>query len=272
MTPTRRSGRHATGHAAAGMLLAAGALVVLGGLAFALARPQLGGGELPDFGKAIWSSPSPTVAPSAAEPAGVQMPQGADCLACHLARDGIIGSDPIPAIAHPVEGWTNCTACHATDKLVATAPGHTGIHAADCLTCHTKSTPAAPARPHAADQNVACTQCHGPKVALPKDHAGRTETTCWLCHPASYAEAPKLPHPIPSDRTCRSCHYAGGVGALPATHATRSDTTCTLCHQVAPTAPIAPHNLGATSGLCSTCHSGSTALDRPSTPPATATP
>ncbi len=260
------------GHAHAGMLLAGGAVLVFGGLAFALARPQLAGPTGPDLSGAIWSSPSPTVAPQAVRPAGVQMPEGADCLACHLARDGQIGSDPVPAIAHPVQGWTSCTGCHSTDRLVKTAPGHSGIHAADCLTCHTKSTPAAPARPHAADQNVACTQCHGTKVALPKDHGNRTQTQCWLCHAASYAEAPTLPHPVPTDRTCRSCHSASGVGALPATHATRSDSMCTLCHRVAPTAPLAPHSLGPTSGLCSTCHGGPQALGKASSSPSPSAP
>jgi hypothetical protein len=254
-------------------LLVTGTLFVLGGVGLALTGSGPGGPSLvPSFAGAVWETPAPSPSATAAVPAGVPMPEGADCLACHAARDGTIGSNAIPVIAHPIDGWRACTGCHSTDRLVATAPGHSGIHAADCLTCHTKSTPAAPARPHAADQNIACTQCHGPKVALPADHAGRTETTCWLCHPASYAEAPKLPHPIPTDRTCRSCHYAGGVGALPATHVTRSDTTCTLCHQLSPSAPIAPHDLGAPSGQCSTCHGQPQALGRPSSSAAAVKP
>ena len=61
---------------------------------------------------------------------------------------GGVGTKAIPALAHPLQGWTDCTGCHAPDKLVQTAPGHTGIHKAQCTVCHTKFSAPAPDRPH----------------------------------------------------------------------------------------------------------------------------
>jgi hypothetical protein len=123
-----------------------------------------------------------------------RMPAGADCRACHISTAGTVAATSIPALAHPLEGWTSCTACHAPERLVPTAPGHSGIHATECLYCHRDSSPAAPPRPHTALQTTGCLTCHGSSAPLPASMSTRSETTCWLCHQTrqSAATAPRI--------------------------------------------------------------------------------
>lgn len=127
-------------------------------------------------------TPTPT-SPMAAGPIQIEMSPDADCGACHVSAGGTVGINPIPVMAHPIEGWSDCTACHADDRLVKTAPGHSGLHKSECLTCHREpdSGTAAPPRPHHLVTGQACVSCHGSKAPLPTDMAGRTN--CWLCHP-----------------------------------------------------------------------------------------
>jgi hypothetical protein len=165
---------------------------------------------------------------------GAQLPDGAECSGCHLADRGVIGLRPIPAMGHPLEGWTDCTACHAPDRLVATAPGHSGIHATECLTCHLPGSQPAPlSRPHRDRQNMACLDCHGSVAPLPADMTHRSESVCWLCH-----RLPDVPPPVPAHLTaagetdCLTCHVAQGVGALPPDHSGRTGDECLLCHDV----------------------------------------
>lgn len=153
----------------------------------------------------------PTVAPAptarsamALSPIGIEMPPGSDCGGCHLTATGAVGTKPIPALAHPLWGWRDCTACHATDRLVATAPGHSGLHKADCLVCHktldtTATATAAPPRPHHVVTGETCLSCHGSQAPLPTDMAGRTN--CWVCHTGTDTSAlfgnPAGPTPAP---------------------------------------------------------------------------
>lgn len=129
--------------------------------------------------------PKPT-SPMAGAPIGIAMSPDADCGACHLGSTGAVVTKDIPTLAHPLEGWKDCTACHADDSLVETAPGHSSIHRSDCLTCHTVRTAegSAPPRPHHIETGKACVTCHGPEAVerapLPTDMAGRTN--CWICH------------------------------------------------------------------------------------------
>jgi hypothetical protein len=127
-------------------------------------------------------TPTPTPTPGLMAPVGVLMPEDADCSACHSAP-GV--TKPAPVMAHPLEGWRDCTECHATNKLVATAPGHTSLHKEDCLFCHKPAADQSPApKPHHTYNGTACTVCHGnaaiPQAPLPTDMAGRTN--CWVCH------------------------------------------------------------------------------------------
>jgi hypothetical protein len=196
------------------------------------------------------AAPSPSMGPQLA----AAMPLTGDCLGCHETSDGI-GTKPIPALAHPLDGWRDCTACHAADRLVKTAPGHSGIHADECLNCHVATTAAAPARPHPDHSNAACLECHGTKAPLPVSMTAKPEAACWVCHRSTRAEAPDRPHPLPAGQTCRSCHTAGEVGALPVDHVARSDASCTVCHAVSPAgAPMAPHDLPSRSDVCVFCH------------------
>jgi hypothetical protein len=179
-------------------------------------------------------SPGSSVAPSAV-PEGMSwlaMPQDAECSACHVTAEGTIGLRPVPPIAHPLDGWSDCTACHAPERLVATAPGHSGIHAEACLTCHQEGTLPAPlSRPHRERQNTDCLDCHGSVAPLPSDMAHRTDTVCWLCHRLPAEQPPEPRHPVMSDQTdCLTCHVAGKVGALPADHTGRTPSECLLCH------------------------------------------
>lgn len=185
----------------------------------------------------VASSPSPS--PST-EPGGMSwlaMPADANCSACHLTAEGVIGLRPVPPIAHPLDGWADCTACHAPARLVQTAPGHTGIHADACLTCHQEGNLPTPlSRPHRERQNTACLDCHGSVAPLPTDMAHRTDTVCWLCHRLPVAQPPVPAHPVEAGQTdCLTCHVAGKVGALPDDHATRTPSECLLCHALTAT-------------------------------------
>jgi hypothetical protein len=127
-------------------------------------------------------TPTPSPVANANGPMRIPIPVNADCSACHMVNGQVMVKD-IPVMAHPVEGWTDCTACHADDRLVKTAPGHTGIHKDECLLCHKPPGPGASAlpRPHHIVAGTACVTCHGSKAPLPTDMAGRNN--CWICHP-----------------------------------------------------------------------------------------
>lgn len=150
-------------------------------------------------------APSTTPAPTplsgmAVSPIGIQMPADSDCAACHVTASGVVGTRPIPVLAHPLWGWRNCTACHADDSLVQSAPGHTGLHKDECLICHQvrdASETAAP-RPHHIYTDKPCVACHGveAEAPLPTDMAGRGN--CWICHGGTefadlFGEAPTGP-------------------------------------------------------------------------------
>src|SRR3990172_13152794 len=79
---------------------------------------------LPDL-QAGAAGPTAAPSPSATAPAVVMswvgLPANADCAACHETESGV-GVRTVPKIAHPLRGWTDCTACHANDRLLSTAP------------------------------------------------------------------------------------------------------------------------------------------------------
>ncbi len=212
-------------------------------------------GATSSTGQVAVSSPVPSPSAPAMVVGDVMDTLHGDCTACHLKPGGGVGTRPIPAVGHPLEGWTDCTACHSPNRLVSTAPGHTGIHADQCLVCHKSETAAAPPRPHADLEVGDCLGCHGSSAPLPASMTGRSEATCWLCHRASNVETPTIPHPLGGNSVCETCHTAGKVGALPVSHAGRPDTTCVACHDAKPlTAPVAPHSLAGLEGKCATCH------------------
>jgi hypothetical protein len=179
------------------------------------------------------ASPSPAATASSAPfMTWISMPADANCSACHITDQGNVGLVTVPAIAHPLQGWTDCTACHSNDSLVATAPGHTGIHASDCLLCHQPAQLPPPlSRPHRDRQNQDCLDCHGSTAPLPTDMAHRSQSVCWLCHRLPDAQPPVPAHNVaPGETDCLNCHVADKVGALPPDHATRTASECLLCH------------------------------------------
>lgn len=176
--------RHRRGFAVAlfEAVVAVGAAVLL--LVAVPGLTRLGdGGSGPTGSSAPGATNASTGPRGSLTPMGVAMGSDSDCGACHLSPDGGIGVNAIPALAHPLEGWGDCTACHADDRLVKTAPGHSSLHRADCLVCHTAPVLAGspPPRPHHILTGAPCVSCHDNTTApLPTDMAGRTN--CWICH------------------------------------------------------------------------------------------
>lgn len=167
-------------------------ILIVGGFLATVALPELtrtGSAASPSAGPGVAAaSPSPTLGSGMAiSPIGIEMPSDANCAACHTTTAGTIGVRDIPLLAHPLKGFASCTACHNPAGLVKTAPGHSSLHANECLICH-KENPklatlsAAPVRPeHMGGQ--ACTACHGvdKHAPLPSAMVGR-EGNCWICH------------------------------------------------------------------------------------------
>jgi hypothetical protein len=175
------------------LTLVAGICVVAGFLA-TVAVPDLVRTGALDF----LSTPAPSASPSASpgadsamalSPIGIAMPSDADCDACHKTTNGTIGIKDIPLMAHPLKGFTDCTACHNPAGLVKTAPGHSSLHKDDCLVCHKQNPNLASASPppmrpeHMGATGKACTSCHGvdKHAPLPADMAARGNN-CWICH------------------------------------------------------------------------------------------
>jgi hypothetical protein len=170
-------------------------ILILGGFLASVALPDIirtGSAASPSagLGGVAGASPSASPAPSSGmgdSPVGIQIPSDANCTACHITTSGGVGVKDIPLLAHPLKGFADCTACHNPAGLVKTAPGHSSIHANQCLICHHEnpnlaSMSAPPMRPeHMGGQ--ACTTCHGvdKHAPLPSDMAGRGDN-CWICH------------------------------------------------------------------------------------------
>jgi hypothetical protein len=164
-------------------------IVVVGSFLVLVAVPDLSDGV------AVVPSPGRTPAPSATprspmglSPVGIEMPADADCTGCHLTTSGHVGTRPIPVMAHPLAGWRDCTACHAPERLVETAPGHTSLHKDDCLICHQTRLEAGASevpqlRPEHMGTDRSCSSCHGvdDHAPLPASMAGRGDN-CWICH------------------------------------------------------------------------------------------
>jgi len=181
------------------------------------------------------------------------IPTSADCLLCHQSG-GSSAVKTIPAMGHPLSGWTACLTCHTNDKLGRTAPGHEGIAESECTNCHKEPTQGPPITQAHANLNKPCLDCHGSVAHLPTSMVGRNQDECWLCHKPNPSPPPIKPHPDPQNLKCRDCHQSSSVGALPIDHALRGDDTCVLCHDIgggssaspgasatpAPTAPASP--------------------------------
>jgi hypothetical protein len=222
---------------AVGATLAAIA-VLSGWMAINIAIPELERAGVIAAAPTPTPTAEPTASPSPSAPiimGGAILPAGAQCAGCHQTTTGAIGLREIPVMAHPQEGWSKCISCHATARLVDTAPGHTGIHASECTVCHKAGDLPAPlSRPHRVNENVACLSCHGSSAPLPSDMTHRAESVCWLCHRLPTIEPPVPAHETaPGEADCRTCHVGGGsAGKLPADHLERPASLCLSCHEV----------------------------------------
>jgi hypothetical protein len=188
-----------------------------------------GSGSVPGNG----ASPGTSVTPSQElmQMGLAHIPTSNDCLLCHLSG-GSSAVKTIPAIGHPLSGWTACLTCHTNDKLGRSAPGHVGIAETECTNCH-KEAQTGPAITQAhANLNKPCLDCHGSVAHLPTSMVGRNQDECWLCHKPNPSPPPIKPHPDPASLSCRSCHQSADAGALPIDHALRGDDTCVLCHDI----------------------------------------
>ncbi len=188
---------------------------------------------LPDLTGIGTDADEPSAAPT---PATMLMgiahiPTSNSCLLCHYTG-GEAGLKPIPALGHPLAGWTACLTCHTDQKLGRNAPGHAGIAESECLNCHKEAQDGPPITQAHADLKEPCLDCHGSVAHLPSSMVGRNQDECWLCHKPNPSPPPVNPHPDMGDLNCRSCHRAADVGALPIDHALRGDETCILCHAV----------------------------------------
>ena len=179
------------------------------------------------------ATPSPAVSPTTPtmEMGLAHIPTSAECVLCHEAG-GSAGVKPIPALGHPLAGWSACLVCHTDEKLGRGAPGHEGIADNECLNCHKEALEGPPITQAHAELHEACLDCHGDFAHLPTSMVGRNQDECWLCHKPNPEPPPQKPHPDRPDLTCRTCHQAADVGALPIDHALRADDTCVLCHDV----------------------------------------
>jgi hypothetical protein len=228
----------------------AGIILLAGGFVLTVVIPDAQRAATAEQQASASAGPSPsasgTVEGSRDVMTWLGMSADADCAGCHVTEGGTVGLRPVPPIAHPLKGWTKCTACHASERLVDTAPGHTGIHADDCLTCHQPGDLPAPlTRPHRELQNGDCLECHGTSAPLPTDMAHRSQSVCWLCHRLPEEQPPTPAHRVLSDQAnCLSCHVAGKVGELPLDHANRDESECLLCHATPSTAPTVSLRLG----------------------------
>jgi hypothetical protein len=184
MTPSRGGRIAGLGRVAA--WLATAVVVIAAVVAFGLI---LGASELAKGIAAATPAPTVTAPPPtpwlrSIAPGQLAMPPDSDCAACHVTIDGHVGVRPIPALAHPLHGWTTCTECHSNERLVQTAPGHTGIHADQCLVCHVEALGAAPIPQHPSLAGSDCLGCHGKIAPLPSSMVDKPSELCWLCHQA----------------------------------------------------------------------------------------
>ena len=220
--------------------------------------PARGTGTNGDTGQAGSSSgPSASASQAVFQMGLAHIPTSNDCLLCHTSG-GSSGVKTIPAMGHPLAGWTACLTCHTNDKLGRAAPGHEGIAESECTNCHKEPTSGPAITQAHANLNKPCLDCHGSVAHLPTSMVGRDQTECWLCHKPNPSPPPIKPHPDPQNLKCRDCHQSSTVGALPIDHALRGDDTCVLCHDIggkagasaapsasSPSAPTAPPSPGA---------------------------
>ena len=204
------------------------------------------------------SPPSPAPWPTAIAKTSLSdnsLPLYGDCVACHVSDGKVVKTKPVPQIPHTVSGnWTECTFCHASNRIAPLPTSHAGLTDADCQDCHQLSPNQPPQIDHPILQQ-ACSTCHGKLLSLPASHIWRSDLTCQVCHQISNTKPPAVPHSLKlASESCSDCHNAAKLGALPAGHAGLPNSMCATCHQQTqqPASSI-PHSLY--KGIdCTFCH------------------
>ena len=186
-------------------------------------------GIIQPHGKTQVDSTSPQPSVELMKMGLAHIPTSEDCLLCH-DEGGRGGVKPIPALGHPLAGWSACVTCHTNPELGRKAPGHDGIAETECLNCHKVAQPGPAITQAHAQLDKPCLDCHGSLAHLPTSMVGRNQKDCSLCHSPQASRPPQKPHPTNPNLSCRACHQAANVGALPITHALYGDSTCVLCH------------------------------------------
>jgi hypothetical protein len=145
----------------------------------------------------------------------------------------------IPAVPHPLEGRSDCLACHDTGGIEPFPEDHAGRTSESCTMCHQAGEAEAeeiPPVPHPLEGREDCLACHDTDgiEPFPGDHVGRTNDMCTMCHEAGEVEAkaiPNVPHPVEGREDCLLCHDTGQVRPFPADHEGRGSETCLGCHE-----------------------------------------
>jgi cytochrome b subunit of formate dehydrogenase len=178
-----------------------------------------------------------------------------------------------PAIPHPVEGRSPCSACHAPGSMKPMPGDHAGRAEVTCTMCHavgwrsgaadagaavdagaadaaSAAPGAARAVPHTLEGRSSCSMCHGSTgiKPVPGDHAGRTDDTCTMCHAAAAAPAAAVAPPAPPAPPAP----ASGPPAVPHTLDGRAD--CGMCHGAGGSIPMPADHAGRGNDTCTGCH------------------
>jgi cytochrome b subunit of formate dehydrogenase len=223
----------------------------------------------------IQTIPTMDIAPYAPSAANLPGADGGDRAAAEAAQVEPAKCEPVtpPAIPHPVEGRSPCSACHGPGAMKPVPGDHAGRAEATCTMCHATGWQAgagaagpapadagssnagspvpgaAPAVPHTLEGRSSCSMCHGPAglKPVPGDHAGRTDDTCTMCHAAPAAPEPPAPPAPPPPPAA-----AGGPPSIP--HALPGRADCGMCHGPGGVKPMPADHAGRGNDSCTDCH------------------
>jgi hypothetical protein len=186
-----------------------------------------------------------------------------DCTSCHQVGDESMAVRQFPPIPHRVEGWEECSFCHAPARLAPPPEGHTGVPDMLCQACHKVSTTSPPSLGHVLWRDKTCSSCHRTSLDLPVSHEDRGDLTCALCHEPPKVEPPVVPHSLSTEELCAGCHPGDEAASTEPRHSDWMQEECTTCHSPSPGGvPTVPHEMDSRTE-CSFCHTASPDPTRP---------
>ena len=189
-----------------------------------------------------------------------------NCALCHTPEGWKSSADALVAgatsIPHPVEGRTDCRACHGTDGQMPIPADHKGRTNDVCQICHVAAP--APAILHPAEGHESCLQCHGSgqvaqfPVQTHREYGG---DTCGICHDPAGVVPVAITHSLEGRADCLTCHAPQAFAPYPVSHTGWGNQLCLLCHEAgeAPTAGVHtfPQDHDGANKTCALCHPGS---------------